>query len=173
MKAPLIAVTCILLGAAACTAPQGKKLSANGKGLAPVAAGPTGPITQASTLTSSQTGETVSMPRDGTVTITLDSAQRDGYMWRLSEVPDPTVLKLVSQNFTPPATSEGHGQETWIFKATGPGDVDVKMWYGNLRTAPLTGNPTFDFVASVADQLIPQKTDKKAKKTTKKSVADL
>ncbi|HSI14598.1 MAG TPA: hypothetical protein VK961_21280, partial [Chthoniobacter sp.] len=47
MKASLIAFGCILIGAAACTAPQGKKLSASGSGagLPAVAEGPGGSAT--------------------------------------------------------------------------------------------------------------------------------
>jgi predicted secreted protein len=167
MKTRLIAFSCILLSAVACTAPQGKKLGANGGGLAPVAAGPTGPATKAANLSLAQKGEMVNLAKDGTITVTLDSSQKDGYMWRLSEIPDPTVLKVVSQNYAPPASGEGRGQETWVFQAVGSGDVDVKMWYGNLREAPLAGNPTYDFVAAVSDQPVQEK--KSARKAPKKA----
>jgi hypothetical protein len=87
-------------------------------------------------------------------------------MWRFSEIPDPTVLKVVSQEFVPPTTPEGRGQEKLVFQAVGPGDVDVKLWYGNLREAPLSGNPRFDFVAAVSDHDLttPEKKTKKAPK---------
>jgi len=168
MKASLFAVSCILLGVAACSAPQGKKLGANTNGLAPVAAGPT---TTATTLTISQNGEAVSMPKDGTVTVTLDSAQQDGYMWRLAEIPDPSVLKVATQDYIAPSSGVGRGQEKWVFQAIGPGDVDVKMWYGSTREGSLTTNPTFNFIASVSDQIKPEKKPKSTK--TKKTVADL
>ncbi len=168
MKASLIAFGCILLGAAACTAPQGKKIGANGSGLAPVAAGP---ATQATSLTVSQNGQVVSIPKEGTVTVTLDSAQQDGYMWRLSEIPDPSVLKVASQDYIAPAGGAGRGQEKWVFQAVGPGDVNVKMWYGSLQTAPLSGNPTFGFIASVSEEMKPAKKAKSTK--TKKTVAEL
>jgi len=164
MKASLIPFVCILLGAVACTAPQGKKLAANSTGLAPVATGPASPMTKAAKLSISQKGEMVNIAKNGTVTVTLDAAKQDGYMWRLQEIPDPTVLKLVSQDYVPPASGEGRGKEQWVFQAIGPGDVDVKMWYGNLREAPVTTNPTFDFVAAVSDQTAPEKKTKKAPK---------
>jgi predicted secreted protein len=164
MKTRLIACGCILLGVVACTAPQGKKLAMNGTGIAPIGTGPAGPMTKAATLSFSQKGEMVNLAKDGTITVTLDSSHKDGYMWRMSEIPDPTVLKVVSQNYIPPAVGEGKGQEKWVFQAVGAGDVDVKMWYGDLRETPLAGNPRFDFVAAVSDQTVPEKTTKKAPK---------
>ena len=164
MKASLIPFVCILLGTVACTAPQGKKLAMNGTDLAPIATGPAGPITKAAKLSLTEKGEMVNLTKDGTITVTLDSSQKDGYMWRLSEIPDPTVLKVVLQDYVPPASGQGQGQEKWVFQAVGPGDVDVKMWYGNLREAPLTGNPTYDFVAAVSDKTAPEKTTKKSPK---------
>jgi predicted secreted protein len=134
------------------------------RGSPPIATGPAEPMTRAAKLSLPQKGEIVNLARDGTVTVTLDSAQKDGYMWRLSEIPDPTVLKVVSQDYLPPATGEGQGQEKWTFQAIGPGDVAVKMWYGNLREAPVTGNPTYDFVAAVSDRTAPEKKTKKAPK---------
>jgi predicted secreted protein len=164
MKASLIALGCILLGAVACTAPQGQKIGANGGALPPVATGPAGPITRTAKLSLAQKGELVNIAKNGTVTVTLESSQQDGYQWRFSEIPDPTVLKLVSQNFTPPPTGGGQGRETWVFQAVGPGDVNVKMWYGNLHDTSVVGNPTYDFVAAVADQTAPEKKSKKAPK---------
>jgi predicted secreted protein len=151
MKASFIALSCIVLGVAAC-APQGKKLSANSTGLAPVASGPTTPATKAAVVSEAQKGQTIGIYKDGTLTVTLEAAQQNGYAWRLSEIPDPTVLKLVSKNYAAPASGQGRGEEKWVFQAVGPGDVDVKMWYGNLRETALTGNSNFDFVASVSDQ---------------------
>ncbi|HEY3898308.1 MAG TPA: protease inhibitor I42 family protein [Chthoniobacter sp.] len=169
MKAPLLVFGCFVIGAAACTAPHGQKLGANSALPAPVAAGPE---TDASNLTESQNGEVVAIPRAGQVTLTLGAADQDGYTWRLAEIPDDSVLKLVSQEYIPPADNVGRGQEKWVFQATGPGEVPVKMWYGNTRVGSLSGNPTFDFTASVSDQAQP-KHPKKSKTTTKKTVAEL
>jgi predicted secreted protein len=174
MKASTIAFGCFLFGVAACTAPQGKKLTSTTGGLAPVAAGPptatatiTAPVNPTTTLTSAYSGGNVSLTRNGTVTVMLDASESDGYKWRLAEVPDPTVLKVVSQDFVPSTTPEGRGQEKWIFQATGPGDVDVKMWYGNIQ-ANTTSNPTFDFVASVSEQMKQEKKSRKSKKSAAK-----
>jgi predicted secreted protein len=109
----------------------------------------------------------VSVYNQGSVTVTLASAQQDGYSWRLAEIPDPTVLKLVSQDFIPPASGVGRGEEKWVFQAVGPGDVDVKMWYGNLREAPVTGNPNFNFIASVSNGSGPVKKVRSEIKTKK------
>ena len=170
MKAPLLAFGCFVLGAAACTAPHGKKLGANNALPAPVAAGP---ATETSELTESQNGEVVGIPRDGKVTLTLGADDQDGYTWRLAEIPDDTVLKLVSQEYIPPADNIGRGQEKWVFQATGPGEVPVKMWYGNTRVGALSGNPTFDFTAAVSDETRPKHTKKHKTTTTKKTVAEL
>lgn len=181
MKLSLAAYSCILVGIVAC-APVGKKLSANtsATGLAPVAAGPDGEGTteivaaKAAEVTAAQQGRTVGIYNQGTITVTLDAAQQDGYEWRLSEIPDPTVLKLVSQDFVPPASGTGRGQEKFVFQAVGPGDVKIKMWYGNLRVAPTTGNPEFNFIASVSGSTGPlQKTklESKPKKQKKPDIA--
>ncbi|HSI14798.1 MAG TPA: protease inhibitor I42 family protein, partial [Chthoniobacter sp.] len=101
------------------------------------------------------------------VTVTLEAAQADGYSWRLAEIPDPTVLKLASQDYTPPASGTGRGEEKWVFQAVGPGDVNVKLWYGNMRESGLTGNPSFDFIASVSDQTQPSEKKAHVKKSAK------
>jgi hypothetical protein len=40
------------------------------------------------------------------------------------------------------------------------------MWYGNPSVAPVTGNPEFDFIASVDNETKPEK---RAKKLARKS----
>ncbi len=167
MKSSLIAFGCILLGAVACTAPQGKKLARNTDGLDPVATGPSVPLTKAANLSLGEKGAMVNITKNGTVTVTLDSTQVDSYRWRLSEVPDPTVLKVVSQEYTPPAGGVGRGTETWVFQAIGPGDVEVKMWYGNLLNTSVSHKPNFDFVASVSEHEQPEKKTTSVKKTKK------
>jgi len=174
MKASLIALSCILIGAVACTAPQGRKISASGtsSGLAPVAEGPgdaametSVPATQEAAVTEADKGKVVSVVNQGKITVTLEAAREDGYAWRLAEIPNSSVLKLVSEDYTPPASGQGRGEAKWVFRAMGPGEVKVKMWYGNLRESSLGGNPGFDFVASISDQA---KTEKKPTTTTTK-----
>jgi len=174
MKLSLVAFSCILVGAAAC-APVGKKIGANSTGLAPVAEGPaSGPAEKNAEVSEAQQGETVNVFNQGTLTVTLSAAEQDGYQWRLSETPDPTVLKLVSRDFVPPASGTGRGQETFVFQAVGPGDVNIKMWYGNLRVAPTIGNPEFKFIASISDATGPVrkvKLEGKPKKQRKPEIA--
>jgi predicted secreted protein len=133
---------------AACSAPQGKRLAAN-PGLVPIAAGP--PLKIAN-VTWQNRGEVVSLARGGTVTALLESNPKDGYSWKLSEIPDPTVLKLVSKEYVPPASPGEHEKEKWVFQSTGAGDVDVKLWYGNPRPSEPLYTPTYDFIASVEDK---------------------
>jgi predicted secreted protein len=170
MKAPMLAFGCFVLAAAACSAPHGKKIGANSAVPAPVGSGP---MTEKSNLTESDNGQVVSVPRDGTVTITLSAADQDGYTWRLAEIPDDTVLKLVSQDYTPPTNNVGRGEEKWVFQATGPGEVPVKMWYGNTRVGTLSGNPTFDFTAAVSDEAKANPAKKEKAAPPKKTVAEL
>ena len=60
--------------------------------------------TMATTVTSNEAGQSVPIARNGTVTILLNADPDDGYRWRLSEIPDSSVLKVVSQEFVPAAT---------------------------------------------------------------------
>jgi len=160
---PRLILLGLLLCVAACTAPQGKKLAMN-SGLAPVA---TGPATKAALLTLNNRDEMISLNPNATVTVTLPSYNRDGYEWRLAEIPDPTVLKLVSKEYTPGGNWTKPGEQTMVFQAVGPGDVDVKMWYGTLWASPMDAARPYAFVASVSPE--EPKPAKKAKKRSKKS----
>ncbi len=145
-----------------CTAPQGRKLADNRK-LPAVATGPasiaTGPAQKAPTLTWSNKGELVTLQRGSTVTAVLQAHAKDGYGWRFSEIPDPTVLKLVSKEYVPSTEPGKIGQEKWVFESTGPGEVQVKLFYGNLRPSEIFYTPTYNFIASVEDR--PVKTGKR------------
>lgn len=156
MKHSILACA-VLLSVVGCSAPQGKKLADNPAGLAPVA---TGPSSQSAVLTDASNNEVVSLYKSGTVTLKLKGTQRDGFAWRLAEIPDPTVLKLVSKQYTPGATMHDPGEETWTFQATGTGDVNVKMWYGTLWASPADSARNMDFNASVSDE--PQPVQKKS-----------
>ena len=133
---------------AGCSAPQGKRLAAN-QALAPVA---TGPALKAATLSWENKGQVVTLQRGATVTAVLESNPKDGYSWKLSGIPDPTVLKLVSKNYVPAENPGEHGKEKWVFQSMGPGDVEVRLWYGNLRPGEFITTPLYDFVASVENR---------------------
>ena len=162
----------------ACTAPQGKKIAMN-EGLPPVATGPSSQvtpmapastITQVSTVTLEDRDTTVGLHPAKTITVTLPSYNRNGYEWRLSEIPDPTVLKLVSQERTPGPSLAQPGEQTMVFEAVGPGSVPVKMWYGTLWASRMEANKPFEFVAAVTPEppTPPAKKKSKSKKGTQK-----
>jgi predicted secreted protein len=173
---------------AACSAPQGKKIGAvasNGgavNGLAPVASGPGGataesiatiPTTTESILNynsiRAQPGghqEIVGLHTGKTLTVKLPAMNLNGYEWRMSEIPDPTVLKLVSKEYTPGPAPGKAGEQTMVFEGVGPGDVNVKMWYGTLWASSFEA-PTAKFIASVSPE--PAKPSAKSSKKSKKA----
>ena len=175
-----------ILGFVACTAPQGQKLTADAAraattapagtattasavrpGLDPVALGPT---SSSATLGPQNEGEMVRLTPNGTLTVTLPAAYRQGYNWRLAEIPDPSVLKLVSKEFTSGDSLSKPGEQVMVFQATGLGDVQVKLRYGSLWASSEMGAvKPYEFVASVApEEAKPAKTTKK-KKALKKA----
>lgn len=132
--------------------------------LPPVASGPTASL---STITLAHQDEIIGLHPAGKLTVKLPSANRDGYEWRLSEVPDPTVLTLVENDKS--AVSQDRmtpGEQTLVFQGVGPGDVDVKMWYGTLWASPMDAVRPFHFVASVTPE---PKSANKSKKRSKKA----
>jgi predicted secreted protein len=160
----------------ACTAPQGKKVAMN-DGLPPVATGPSSQvtpmapastITQTSTVTYENRDTTVGLHPAKRITVTLPSYNRNGYEWRLSEIPDPSVLKLISQERTPGPTIAQPGEQTMVFEAVGTGMVPVKMWYGTLWASRMEENRPFEFVASVTPEP-PAPAKKKSKSKSTKS----
>jgi hypothetical protein len=162
----------ILLGMlvclAACTAPQGKKIGMNDGSLAPVATGPTEKL---STVTYEDREKTIGLAPSKTFTVKLPAMNREGSEWRLSEIPDPSVLKLVSNDYTPNQDPFKPGEQTMVFEGTGVGEVDVKMWYGTLWASPMDSIHTFNFIASVAPEDSKGKAkSKKSKKYTAKTV---
>jgi len=137
---------CILAGAlAGCATPQGKKLSSN-SALPAVASGPS---TKAANLTWVNKGEMIGLKHNGTITVMLDSVKASGNEWRLSQVPDPSVLTLVSHDYIPSENASPQGTEKWVFRGVGAGDVQVNMWYGKVGPAPLDDELRFTFTASV------------------------
>lgn len=172
----------ILLGAllclAACSAPQGKKIgstSSTGGTLPAVASGPNGSeaapampsgmptTTTSSVITYADRDGVVGLHTAKTLTVKLPALQRDGYEWRLGEIPDSTVLKLVSSEYTPGENPRKAGEQTLTFEAVGPGDVNVKLWYGTLWNSRSESTRNFDFIASVTPE--PEKVVVKSKKS--------
>lgn len=135
----------------ACSAPQGKKYSATNRELPPIAMPP--PVAAAE-IYGSQQGNIVALTPGGTLTVWLSSVQRGGYGWRLSEVPDPTVLTLVSKEYMPPSATNA-GQEKWVFQAVEAGDVDLRLWYTSPRRERFGSSPVFKCVVSVEGELAP------------------
>lgn len=151
----------ILLVLAGCTAPTGTKLATT-SGLAPVASGPP---TQSAALTYENRGEMVNLYANSTLTVTLPSHNRNGYEWRFTEVPDPSVLQLVSKDFTPGSDPRAPGEQILVFQTVGAGDVNVKLWYGTLWASRMEAAQPYDFIASVsAEQPKPAKKTPRRKK---------
>ena len=150
-----------LLAAAltACSAPQGKKYAATNRELPPIAL--PAPVAKAE-LYESQQDTIVALKPHGKLTVWLSSVQKSGYGWRLAEIPDPTVLKLVSSDYLP-ATAASAGQEKWVFEAVGGGDVDLRLWYTSPRREQFGSAPVFKCVVSVVDGLAPVATGPDAK----------
>ena len=152
MKKAIILPSLFALAAlTACSAPQGKKYSATNRELPPIALPE--PVKHAD-LYDSQSGNIVALKPDGTLTIWLSSNQKSGFGWRLAEIPDRTVLKLVTSVYLP-ATATSAGQEKWVFKAVGEGDVDVRLWYTSPRREQFGSAPVFKCIVSVTDGLAP------------------
>ena len=124
--------------------PVGKKI-AGSTALPAVASGPT---TKAANLIWENKGEFIGLKRNGTVTVVLDSIAASGNAWRLSQIPDPTVLKVASHEYIPSGGASPQGSEKWVFQAVGPGDVEVKMWYGKVGPAPLDSALNYKFTVS-------------------------
>lgn len=143
---PLILLVVMLT---ACSAPQGKKYAASNRELPPIAL----PIPVAKAdLYESQQGNIVALKPGGTLTVWLSSVQKSGYGWRLAEIPDSTVLKLISSEYSGGSAARV-GQEKWVFQAVGGGDVDLRLWYTSPRREQFGSAPVFKCVVSVVDGL--------------------
>jgi predicted secreted protein len=140
----ILAVCVLAASFAACSTPVGKKI-AGSTALPAVAAGP---ATSASSLTWINKGEMINLKRNGTITVVLDSIAASGNEWRLSQIPDPSVLKVASHQYIPGADASPQGSEKWVFQAVGAGDVQVNMWYGKVGPAPLDSALVFNFLVS-------------------------
>lgn len=141
----------LTLSLAACSVPQGKKYSETNRELPPIALPP--PESRIE-LFESQRGTIVSLKGGGTLTLWLSSKPASGYSWRLSEIPDPTVLQLVSKEFVPPSETNV-GQEKWVFQAVGDGEIDLRLWYTGSRREQFGTAPVFKCLVSVVGDLVP------------------
>ena len=140
-----IITVCVLAASfAACSTPVGKKIA--GSSALPAVA--SGPATKSADLTWINKGEMINLKRNGTVTVVLDSIAASGNAWRLSQIPDPTVLKVASHEYVAGESSSPQGSEKWIFQAVGAGDVEVNMWYGKVGPAPLDSALNYKFIVS-------------------------
>ena len=152
---------------AACSAPQGKKYAATNRELPPIAL--PAPVAAADVYESQQ-DTIVALKPHGRLTVWLSSVQKGGFGWRLAEIPDPTVLKLVSNEYLP-ATVASAGQEKWVFEAVGGGDVDLRLWYTSPRREQFGSAPVFKCVVSVGLAPIAKGPDGKDIRPVKKSPA--
>ncbi len=139
----------LMLTLAACSAPKGKTYAAMNRPV-PVAAGEAQDHAE---LYESTPESSIVLNPNGTVTLWLSSKPGTGYSWRLSEIPDPTVLTLVSKEYVPPAKSNV-GQEKWIFQATGGGTVDLRLWYTSGKRERFGTAPVLKCIVTVENERI-------------------
>lgn len=144
-------ITLLALSIAACSVPQGQKYSATNRELPAIALPP--PESKVE-LFESQRGTMVSLKAGGMLTVWLSSKPASGYSWRLSEIPDPTVLQLVSKEFVPPSETNV-GQEKWVFQAVGDGEIDLRLWYTGRQRDQFGTAPVFKCLVAVVGDLLP------------------
>ena len=155
----ILPLTLLALTLAACSAPQGKKYAGSNRELPPIALPP--PAAKAE-IYESQQNRLVALKSGGRLTVWLSSVQKSGFGWRLAEIPDATVLKLVSQEYLP-GTAASAGQEKWVFEAVGGGDVDLRLWYTSPQREQFGSAPIFKCTVAVAERLAPVATGPDAK----------
>ena len=112
----------------------------------PSAAGP-----KTVTITGRDRNAFVTLAPNGTLSVQLETAV--GYHWKLARPLDPNVLAATpgSNSLAPVALApQGHmppTQETWVFKAVGPGTAKVRLIYSNPNR-PLDEAVPFDFTVN-------------------------
>ena len=163
----IVPLTLLAFALASCSAPQGKKYADTHRELPPIALPP--PVAKAEIYESQQNNIVALKPR-GKLTVWLSSVQKSGFNWRLAEIPDPTVLKRVSNEYLPGTTTSA-GQEKWVFEAVGDGDVDLRLWYTSPRREQFGSAPVFKCVVSVGLAPIAKGPDGKDIRPVKKSPA--
>ncbi|HEV8421121.1 MAG TPA: protease inhibitor I42 family protein [Actinomycetota bacterium] len=91
----------------------------------------------------------VGLSPGGTVAVQLPSDAPGGYMWRVADALDDSVLKLASTGYRPPLGGGGEpGRAVLTFEAVGPGSVTVHLIYGPQED-PEDIAREFSFVVSV------------------------
>jgi len=82
-------------------------------------------------------GQTLVLKQEQVFQVTLAANHTTGYKWMLAKVPDPKVVKLVTNNYVPDS-AEGPdgklrmgvgGHEVWTFQAMGPGRAMIVLNY--------------------------------------------
>jgi predicted secreted protein len=103
------------------------------------------------TLTGRDRNAFVTLAPNGTLSVQLETAA--GYRWKLASPLDPSVLVATpGANSLAPVALAPQGpmpptQETWVFKAVGPGTAKVRMIYSN-PARPFGEAVPFDFTVN-------------------------
>ncbi len=148
MKNSLTFVVCVV-ALAACQAPQAKKYADTKRELPAIALPP--PVENA-VIYESERDSIVGVKPGGTVTVFLSANAKSANKWRLSFIPDPTVLKLISQEFIPVEGSH-RGEEKWVFQAVGEGEIDLRLWYTSPQRQRFGAAPVFACIVAVGSGL--------------------
>ena len=92
-----------------------------------------GPLVDAIFLDEEDAGTSVSVAAGTEVVVELASNPTTGYAWEVLEEPDPSVLRLIDQEYestSPPDVDGGGGVERWFFETRRGGSVTLRMGYG-------------------------------------------
>ena len=108
-----------------------------------------GPAIEGIILDAEDSGTSISVGRGTEVVVELTSNITTGYAWELLEEPDPSVLRLIDQEYestSPPDVAGGGGVERWFFETAGGGSVTLRMGYGpTFEESP----PVRDFTVTI------------------------
>ena len=76
-------------------------------------------------------GETVALNSGGRFAVRLHSNPTTGYGWQLAKPLDEKIVVLVTNDYIHPDTRliGAGGNEVWIFKAVGRGQVEIALKY--------------------------------------------
>ncbi len=86
----------------------------------------------AMTITEAENGQTITVAKGGTLTVTLASNPTTGFQWTVDQ-PDPSKLKQVGEpaytSDCPDGRSGCGGHQTFAFTATGSGQTVLRLIY--------------------------------------------